>query len=504
MMILVNSMPTRPPVAELANISSALPPSLLKDDAGKHIQGKMLTVQEAEGWKRVSAWMEEGGRATVAGGRTSATGSFSWTTKQDLVVNIPPRNTIQVQVVQSLPHLHTIAPYEIYLCEERGDVKEIAFGVGVTFGQIQKALAPYGRQVMVDLTSIQSAAAGGVLATGAVGRRGVAPTITGLAMIDEKGSWQEIEGSSANKHIGMEGRTGLVTAATMHTENILAADAFAFVVPVGRDLLADIAKELSAYRETHNGVRIHGIEVVDSVALTAAKDSPEKTECLKAMEKAGTDMILIIDGQQEEYGSFHELFELPSIAQTIEHGFDATERITNIEAMRESAPEALRGLARTETAESLSTDVNVDISTATREDIAAVLKCYEDYEKAVHKLQDACQNRATITIGRYGHANNRIDIHHRVVVETKDVHLRKNLLQLVKTMREKLTYAIVEEVQAREHVHILRPEKGASGLVALRNAGATLSEELQWQLHKVLLTDENRRVHNNQPLLAAV
>lgn len=184
------------------------------------------------------------------------------------------------EVVVSLRRLDRIAPVDTA-------ASQISVGAGVTLGHVQRAVAPAGLTVAVDLAARDSATVGGMIATNAGGihvlRYGaMRAQVAGIQVVLADGRCVErmsglvkdnVGYDLASLMVGSEGTLGVVTAARLRlvprpTETLVA------VIPT--DGLADAVSLTTVLRQRLP--TLHALEAWDDEAMTAVVDHTDLPE----------------------------------------------------------------------------------------------------------------------------------------------------------------------------------------------------------------------------------
>lgn len=426
---------------------AALPRSELADDGGKVLDALLCVTADIAG--AVAEAVEQGFAVMPAGGLTSAIGSFDYapgavTDRFKDVVAIRPKGALVAEVVDA--PLEALRSFQVSIDVERG---LISAGAGLTFNQVNAALAEHvgpTARVLIDLTSVGSAYVGGVVATGAMGPLRLRPSVTLAAVCLADGSQpRRVEGDAVTDVEGLQGWTGMVTAATFRFFLVPAGE-FGLVLPVqGSDV--DAVAGLLAWLEpwTRIGlpepggriegeVLLNGVELVSRDSLEAfienAQD-PARSKAqglLQSCEYAGADMLACLTGWSEQsvddvlYGLMDpETETIGGVMIDFGVGFSSGAEMETFRAIREGAPDLARTRARVTPPGKLkpwttSTDVNMAMPADTAA-LSDVLSAYADYRAAIRALGRELTGAVEVELSTYGHLSPAgIDPHHRVTL----------------------------------------------------------------------------------------
>jgi FAD/FMN-containing dehydrogenase len=426
---------------------TALPRSDLTDDGGKVLDGLLCVTPDIAG--AVAEAMAQGYAVMPAGGLTSAIGSFDYAPGSVAerfkgVVAIRPKGALTAELVDA--PLEALRSFQVSIDVERGLVSA---GAGLTFNQVNAALAEHvgpTARVLIDLTSVGSAYVGGVVATGAMGPLRLRPSVTLAAVCLADGSQpRRIEGEAVGAVEGLQGWTGMVTAATFRFFLVPAGE-FGLVLPVqGSDV--DAVAGLLAWLEPwtritlpvpggriEGEVLLNGVELVSRDSLESfiehAQD-PARSKAqglLQSCEYAGADMLACLTGWSEQsvddvlYGLMDpETETIGGVMIDFGVGFSSGAEMETFRAIREGAPDLARTRARVTPPGKLkpwttSTDVNMAMP-ADSAALSDVLSAYADYRAAIRALGRELLGTVEVELSTYGHLSPAgIDPHHRVTL----------------------------------------------------------------------------------------
>ncbi|MGE5502893.1 MAG: FAD-binding oxidoreductase [Actinomycetota bacterium] len=483
---------------------AALARAELVDDGGRAVDGLLCVTADVA--HAVAEAVRQGYAVMPAGGLTSAIGSFDW--KRDKldpafkdVVAIRPKGALAAEVVDPATPLAALKTNQVAIDAARGIV---AAGAGLTFSQVDAALADQvgpTAKILVDLTSIGSAFVGGVVATGGMGPLRLRPSATLEAVcLADGGAPRTVTGADLDQVEGMQGWTGMVTAAAFRLCHVPAGE-FGLVLPVqGSDvdavagLLAYLARwckvELPAAGGAIEGdIVLNGIELVSRDSLEAFVEhagEPARTKAqglLQSCEYAGADMLACLTGWSEQsvddvlYGLLDpETETIGGIMIDFGVGFSSGAEMETFRAIREGAPDLARTKARVRTPGQLapwttSTDVNLAAPADTAA-ISDVLAAYGDYRSAIRALGRELGDAVTVELAAYGHLSpNGIDPHHRVTLfaaEGSEAALA-GARQAVAANKRTLIRDLLH-VAERHGAEITGGEKGVPSLVEIARA----------------------------------
>ncbi|MBF0305126.1 MAG: FAD-binding oxidoreductase [Alphaproteobacteria bacterium] len=431
-----------------------LPECDLTDDGGRRLEARLLTADDLTGAVRDA--VEAGWAVMPAGGLTSAINSFSYDRAAAEafkgVVAIRPRGATAVEIVPASTPIEALASNQMSIEPEAGLV---TVGAGLSFEQANQALAravgPDAR-ILVDLTSVGSAQAGGVMATGGMGplRRRPSTSCVALALATGLPEPLIVEGDEVPSHQGMQGWTGMATALRMRFFRTPPFE-FGLVLPVqssDTDTLAELLTYLHPWTavtpsaETERlvgqvdpGTILNGIELVGRDALADfvanAQDQAVRAKALGLLQScdyANADFLACLTGWSEH--SVEDVLGVLLDAETetiggvqIDYGvgFSSGGEMEAFRAIREGAPDLARTRARVIQPGKLKPwSASTDIDVAAPRDVTAIvplLTAYEDYRDAIAGLTEQFEGRVDISLAAYGHLSpHGIDPHHRVVL----------------------------------------------------------------------------------------
>jgi len=434
---------------------AAMPRAELTDDGGRPLDAILCTTEHVA--EAVRAAMRAGYAVMPAGGLTSAINSFAYD-KAALagrfrdVVAIRPKGAITPEALPAATPLSALLSHQYAIDRRRAT---IAVGAGITFTQanalLAEAVAPDAR-VLIDPTSVGSASAGGVVATGGMGPLRLPPSATLDAICIAEGGEggpRVLDGDAAAAHEGLQGWTGMVTAVRLRYF-LVPPNEFGLVLPMQSsdiDGMATLLAHLHPWTEIMlpaPGARLagdhpentllNGIELIgrDSLAQFAEHAAdPARTKALGLLQScdyANADLLACLTGWSnvpvdEVLGILmdEDSETIGGVMIDFGVGFSSGGEMDAFRAIREGAPDIARTRARVTPPGmlrpwSLSTDVNI-AAPADSAAIAAVLTAYDDYRTAVADLARSYAGRLDVSLSAYGHLSPRgIDPHHRVTI----------------------------------------------------------------------------------------
>jgi FAD/FMN-containing dehydrogenase len=433
---------------------ASLPRAELADDGGRKLDAILCVTADIA--HAVAEAVRQGYAVMPAGGLTSAINSFDYS-KDALaggfkdVVAIRAKSAVAAEVVADDTPLEALKTNQVAIRKDKGLV---AAGAGLTFEQVNAALAEHvgpTARVLIDLTSVASAWVGGVIATGGMGPLRTRPSnILDAVCLADGGDPRVVEGYDNILGVeGMQGWTGMVAAAQFRFFLVPSSE-FGLVLPVqGSDV--DAIAGLMAYLEPWTRVVLpeaggrlaagdggetvlNGIELVSRDSLVAFVEhagEPARTKAqglLQSCEYANADMLACLTGWSEQSVDDVLMSLLDPETETIGGimidygvGFSSGAEMDTFRAIREGAPDLARTRARVTPPGKLkpystSTDINV-VTPADSSVIADILTAYADYRAAIRGLAAELDGTVEVEIWAYGHlSTNGIDPHHRVIL----------------------------------------------------------------------------------------
>lgn len=500
-----------------------LPKADLADDGGRPLDA-VLCVTPDLGWA-VREAVRQGYAVMPAGGLTSAIGSFDYTPARvegfTGVVAIRPRTAAVPESVAADTPIETLLSHQIAVDAEGGCVTT---GAGLTFAQVNNVLAhavgPNAR-VLIDLTSVGSAFAGGVVATGGMGPLRLRPSATLAAIcIADGGEPRVATGDEIADYEGLQGWAGMITAVRMRIIEVPPLE-FGLVLPIQSSDIDGIASLLAYLHDWANveigadgrltgrieNTVLNGVELVSRDSLEQFIEHASDPARSKAMglyqscEYAGADMLACLTGWSDVPVDDVLAILLDEETETIGGvmidfgvGFSSGAEMDTFRAIREGAPDLARTRARVKPPGKLrpwttSTDVNVAApkdSTA----LSNIFTVYDDYRQGIWELRDRMADRAEVSLAIYGHLSPQgIDPHMRVTViapEGGDADLAE-ARTAVTAMKKRLIADLVR-VAGEVGCTITGGEKGAPSLIEIVRAvggEANLPTPLQDSLARV-------------------
>lgn len=431
---------------------ASLPLAELCDDGGKPLRARLLVTSDIA--TAVRDAVAANWAVMPAGGLTSAIGSFDYADARcgDFagVVAIRAKAAAEPEILSIGIAPESVQSHQMVIDAGAGLV---TVGAGLTFAQVnaalEKTLGPTAR-LLVDLTSVGSAAVGGVLATGGMGPMRLHPSASVEMVILADGGETPRRVSGAEVE-GLQGWTGMVCAAVMRFYRVPTSE-FGLVLPVqGSDVDTVASLLIWLQRWTHlelpaagqplacEDLLLNGIELVslDSLqAFVAAASEPAKSKAeslIQSCDYAGANMLACLTGWSD-MALDDVLFALMDPeTETIGGvpidfgvGFSSGAEMETFRAIREGAPDLARTRARVVQDGMLppwstSTDINV-IALADSGAAVSVLTAYADYRAAIRTLaEDMAGNGITVEATAYGHLSPLgMDPHHRVTLLAKE------------------------------------------------------------------------------------
>jgi FAD/FMN-containing dehydrogenase len=487
---------------------SSLPQAELTDDGGRLLRARLLATHDIN--DAVAQALRANWAVMPAGGLTSAIGSYDYRDEEVEgfagIVAIRPKGALSAEMVAAHTPLDQLKTHQVAIDAEKG---LIAAGAGLTFTQANAALAetvgPNAR-LLVDLTSIGSAFVGGVVATGGMGPLRLSPraTLDAVCLADTDGPARLVEGDGLAQVVGMQGWTGMVTAARFRFLQVPTGE-FGLVLPVQGSDVDTIAGLLSWLRPwtritlagepggrlTGEGGEtvLNGIELVSRDSLETFIEHAEEPARSKAQgllqscEYAGADMLACLTGWSEQSIDDVLMSLLDPETETIGGvmidfgvGFSSGSEMETFRAIREGAPDLARTRARVVQPGKLkpwstSTDINIVLPSDSGA-IVAVLEAYADYRAAIRTLARELKGAVEVELSAYGHLSpSGIDPHHRVTLfapegaEAALAGARQAVAANKRTLIHDLLFA------ARSHgMAVTGGEKGAPSLVEIARA----------------------------------
>lgn len=430
---------------------SALPEAELTDDSGRRLKARLCVTADIA--HTIAEAVRQNWAVMPTGGLTSAIGSYEYpaASVDDFagVVAIRPRAAAMPEIVATDTPLECLASHQIAIDKESG---LISAGAGLTFAQVNAALAEIGPnlRVLIDLTSVASAFVGGVIATGGMGPMRLLPSriVDAVALADGSDTPRLIAGNDLDLVEGMQGWTGMVTAVRLRFFEVPSSE-FGLVLPVqgsDTDTMAGLLVYLRRWTQIalpEPGGRIageadetvlNGIELVsrDSLsAFIAHAEEPARSKAeglLQSCDYAGADMLACLTGWSEQSIDDVLMSLLDPETETIGGvmidfgvGFSSGAEMETFRAIREGAPDLARTRARVARPGKIkpwssSTDVNIAFP-ADSSAAAAILESYADYRSAIRALSRELDGAVEVELSAYGHLSPvGIDPHHRVTL----------------------------------------------------------------------------------------
>ena len=489
---------------------SLLPRAEIADDGGRRLDAILCTTADVASAVRDA--VTQGYAVMPAGGLTSAINSFDYDRARLAgrfrdVVAIRPKGALSPDMVSPDTAIETMLSHQLAIDRERATVTA---GAGLTFEQVNAALAaevaPNAR-VLVDLTSVGSASAGGVLATGGMGplRLRPAATCTGLCIADGAQGPRLLNGAEVLGHQGMQGWTGMATAVRMRYFEV-PPNEFGLVLPIQSsdiDGIADLMAHLHEWTEIRlpaegnrlagrraPGTIVNGIELISRQALTqfvAQSSEPARSKAailLQSCDYASADMLACLTGWSDQAVDDVLALLMDEGSETIGGiiidygvGFSSGTEMDTFRAIREGAPDLARTQARVTPPGKLKPwSTSTDINVAVPRDAAAIadlLGAYQDYRQAIGEIRAGCAPAGIeVHLSVYGHLSpHGTDPHHRVTLIAEpgaDAALAEARTR-VQAAKKDLIRALA--ATARTHgATITGGEKGVPSLVEIARA----------------------------------
>jgi len=431
---------------------SALPEAELTDDSGRLLKARLCVTADIA--HTVAEAIRQNWAVMPAGGLTSAIGSYEYAADAAAgfagVVAIRPRAAAMPEIVAADTPLERLASNQVAIDAAAG---LISAGAGLTFAQVNTALAEQVGQnfrVLIDLTSVASAFVGGVIATGGMGPMRLLPSriVDAVSLADGGDTPRLMTGDDLDLVEGMQGWTGMVTAARLRIFEVPSGE-FGLVLPVqgsDTDTMAGLLVYLRRWTQISlpaPGGRIagaegetvlNGIELVsrDSLsAFVAHAEEPARSKAeglLQSCDYAGADMLACLTGWSDLSIDDVLMSLLDPETETIGGvmidfgvGFSSGAEMETFRAIREGAPDLARTRARVARPGKMkpwssSTDVNIAFP-ADSSAAAAILESYADYRQAIRALSRELDGAVEVELSAYGHLSPvGIDPHHRVTL----------------------------------------------------------------------------------------
>jgi FAD/FMN-containing dehydrogenase len=437
------------------SLFDSLPQAELADDSGRPLEGRLLVT--AEPAQSIAQAIAEGYAIMPAGGLTSAIGAFAYSADSVCnfkgVIAVRPKQAAEPELVEAGTPLERLQTTQIAIDTATATV---AVGAGLTFSQVNAVLGhvvgPSAR-VLVDLTSLGSASVGGVIASGSMGPLRLRPSasLSAVALASGEPEPEILEGDDIFRAEGMQGWTGMVTAARFrYFETPL--NEFGLVLPVqsgDTDALGDFLAYLHPWTmievpkdgstlagAVDESTVINGIELVtrDSLEQFIAHAGDESLKAkaqnlLQSCEYAGADWLACITGWSDHPVDDVLVMLLDQETETIGGvmidfgvGFSSGSEMDAFRAIREGAPDLARTRARVGVEGLLkpwttSSDVNIVCPEKDPTPLANALASYQNYREAMAALGQEFAGRVKVEMSVYGHLNpHGIDPHHRAIL----------------------------------------------------------------------------------------
>jgi len=436
------------------NALARLPEADLADDGGRKLDARLWVTDDLVA--AVAEAVAADYAILPAGGLTSAINAFGYERaaidgRFAGVVAIRPKAAAEPELVGAQRPLDALKPHQIAIDPASATV---AIGAGLTFEQanavLEHVVGP-GVRVLVDLTSVGSALAGGVLATGGMGPLRLRPSAScvEVALAEGQSRPRLLRGQAAAEIEGLQGWTGMASALRLRYFET-PANEFGLVLPVhgtDGDGLADFLAALHPWTAlalpeegsllagpVDEGTIVNGIELIGRKALERfAAQAPDSLKAkagnlIQACDYANADWLAGLTGWSN--GPVDEVLGLLMDAETgtiggvpidFGVGFSSGAEMESFRAIREGAPDIARSQARVKRPGklkpwSISTDVNIALAPDAA-GIARVLAVYQDYRDAVGRAFAESGAAIESSLSVYGHLSpHGLDPHHRVIL----------------------------------------------------------------------------------------
>ena len=455
----------------------------------------------------------------VVGALTSATNNFGKTTHPNGVIAIRPKRIFNDNELKSTDPKEAINNKSNQLVINRDklgdDIHTATVGSGLTFGQaneiIQQELGPE-YWIPVDLTTVNSALAGAVFATGAQGPSRIKLSeIAVKAKMTDGNRIKNLAGPDLADHEGLIGLTGAITEIEV---KVFKRPKNLFGIPLvlkdtkeipWNEQSAKVLANLHEYTKLNlkKGVissakstdYIDGLEILTredlELMLEDSTDPEVKREAKKllaSMDANNSNYMLyvtgnatknideltgeVIEGKENIQSHLLQLFEEGVV--DIPGTYEGTSNLKIMKNLREAAPDLARNLSRGKAkAESTSLDINVRVKpgiSATPEELvgifAKMLKPFHEYEQEIeHFIKPmAEEQKVSVAVHRYGHMHpNSFDPHTRVTAtasEEASSNAVAGIINAVKVFKKRLLENLKELAKIDSRIEILNGEKG--------------------------------------------
>ncbi len=481
-----------------------LPLADLSDDGGRPLEARLLVTSDLTG--AVAQAVAANWAVMPAGGLTSAIGSFDY--KADRVAGfagvlaLRPKGAVEAELADPATKPEDLLTHQVMIDAERGLV---AAGAGLTIAQVEAALAKAlggSARLLVDLTTVASAFVGGVVATGAMGPLRLRPSVSLEAVVlADGGPPKRIESAGLERVEGMQGWTGVVTAAVFRYYQV-PPNEFGIVLPIQGDDVDTVAGFL-AYLQPWTRISpprpggrlgdgdtvVNGVELIGRASLSAFVETapePAKSKAqglLQSCDYAGADWLACITGWSEQavddvlFGLLDPQTEtIGGVMIDYGVGFSSGLEMETFRAIREGAPDLARTRARVRPEGqmapwSTSTDVNIRVS-ADSGTIVEILTAYGDYRGRLQALNETADGAVRVESVAYGHLSpNGIDPHHRVIVFADDGqdNARTLVVQAAQDIKRGLIRDLIA-VAEKGGAEVTGGEKGLPSLIEIARA----------------------------------